>query len=97
MTDRERRFLTRYLADKAKSLYRENLAYKTLVQHLKEQGFQDLDLTLDSAKDSLPLESAAIAFERAIDARMPPSLEADEDQAWRKWIQDHGLDQGTRH
>ncbi|WP_158945818.1 hypothetical protein [Granulicella sp. S190] len=95
MTDQEQRWLTLYLAKKAKSLYRENLALRMLVEKLKEIGYRDVDEILDSAKGSPEAESAANAFDQAIDSRMPPFLEADEDQAFGKWLQDYGFGQGT--
>jgi|ERR1700722_11656065 hypothetical protein len=95
MTDREQRFLTRYLAKKAKSLYRENLALRMFVEKLKEMGYRDVDAILDSAKGSPEAGLAANAFDQAIDSKMPPSLEVDEDQVLVKWIQDSGLDKGN--
>jgi hypothetical protein len=65
------------------------------VEKLKEMGYRDVDVILDSAKGSPEAESAANAFDQAIDSTMPPTPETDEDQALGRWLQDHGFGQGT--
>jgi hypothetical protein len=89
-------FLLRYLAMKAKELYRENIGYRMFVERLKEMGITDVDEVLDTAKDNPQVESAATAFSQAIDSRLPPSPSS-EDDAFVEWIRVQGLDRGPIH
>jgi hypothetical protein len=97
MSENETRWLLHFLAEKSKSLYRENLAHRAFAQYLKDQGYQGVDEILNDARNSPEVESIASAFSQAIDAKMPSILEGDENQALVEWIQGSGLDQGTSH
>jgi hypothetical protein len=95
--EQEQLYLLRYLAKKSKELYRDSLVLKAVQEYLKENQVTLFESIVEECRASKEVEVTAALFDLAIESKMPPSFEVDEDQALRKWIQDQGLDQGTRH
>lgn len=86
-----------YLARRVKELYRESLVFEAVADYLRTDGNPLFDNLVAEARKSQSVEVAAILFESAIDAKIPPILDESEDQALAELIQSLGLDQGTIH
>jgi len=96
-TDEEQRLFVRYLAKQVKELYRDSLVLRAVSQYLRDEGVEGLDQIIEDARRSPELQENAIRFDRAVDEYLPPSDEANQDQALLKLIQRLGLDSGTIH
>jgi hypothetical protein len=72
----------RVFAEQAKRNHREWLAYRMFAQHLKMQGYTNVDGTVDEARRSPEFQAQCSAYDRAIDAKIPPSA-SDLDEAIR--------------
>jgi hypothetical protein len=68
-----------------------------VADYLRTDGNPLFDNLVAEARKSQSVEVAAILFESAIDAKIPPILDESEDQALAELIQSLGLDQGTIH
>lgn len=86
-----------YLARRVKELYRESLVFQQVADYLRTADNPLFDSLVADARKSKSVEVAAILFESAIDAKIPPTLEKSEDQALAELIQSLGLDRGTIH
>jgi len=95
--EQEQLYLLRYLAKKSKELYRDSLVLRAVQKYLKDNQVTEFEEIVDQCRASGAVEVTAALFDLVIESKMPPFLEADEDSALRKWIQDQGLDQGTHH
>ena len=91
MSDYEERMLLHFLAKKAKEWYREKLVFQAVSQGLRSEGNTLFDSLVEEVRKSKSVEVAAILFESAIDAKMPPSPEADLQMALEKYAQVLGL------
>jgi hypothetical protein len=70
----------RAFAQLAKQNYRELLAHRAFAQYLRDQQYKDVDEIIESARQSLEVGEKSATYDRAIDAKIPPSSEVLSDE-----------------
>jgi hypothetical protein len=87
MNDEQQKRFIRYLAKRMKTLHRELLAHQAFAQYLKENGYQDVDAIIESARQSPEVQASHNAFFHGFDELIPPADEDILEQDLRELLQ----------